>query len=183
LEVLPDGWANASVSLQGKEPRYEIINLETHTRYHQEPLSVIAIKCFGLFLVVLPMYFLFYTALHLARLPVVTIVNGSPTAFFKQIWHLVQLPFYFIALEFSALWGIFRPLEGRALFATVEKRLHGGKDTHSAINRKDEIRWLEQTWRALSRKENPETFYLAYCMQPYRKSDAKVEVLQSSQAV
>lgn len=185
LEVLPNGWANAKVSFKNRE-RYEIVHLKSNTRYLQEPMKLVAFKCFELFLVGLPLYFLCYAAFHLVRLPVVTLLNGSPKAFLKQIWTLVRIPFYWISLMFAALYGAFNPLEGRALFGALENSLHG-KDRRSSVTYKSEFECLNQTWASLSTVEDEQTFYIGICMQPYGKTNdsylTKVEVLQNSRAV
>ncbi len=80
LEKLPTGWANACVQIKHRDgtktSRIEILDLKTvngqFVRYPQEPMAMVAFKCFGLFVMVLPVYFVMYTAYHLIRLPVVT---------------------------------------------------------------------------------------------------------------
>ncbi len=176
LERLPKGWANFKVTLEcrdGREKtRYEILDVRSrkapYTRYQQEPLGLTAFKCFELVLA-LPFYFLGYGIFHLVRLPIVTLVHLSPSAFFKQIWTLVRIPFYFVALEFSALYGIFKPLEGRALFSSWEKALHDGKERYDDILRHD----IGPFWKqSCSAKEDPNTCFLAFCLQPLGRTDA-----------
>lgn len=179
VEALPYGWQTAEVTFahtDGKvEKRYEIIDRRFKTpegkRYPQEPMAMVAFKCFNLFLVGLPLYFLAYTAVHLIRLPIVTLLNCSPTAFVKQIWTLVRIPFYFIALEFAALYGVFKPLEGRASFAQLESQLHGGKSRRDSVQYKDELPFLNLCWKSLSLKDDPRTFFAGFCMQPIGMTD------------
>ncbi len=176
LEVLPKGWTNAEVTYlsQGKEnTRIEILDMKGN-RYWQEPMFVIAIKCFLLFFVGLPGYFLVYTAVHLIRLPIVTLWNGSPTALFKQIWAIVRIPFYLIGLECAALYGIFKPLDGRALFGEIESSLHDGKTVRDAAQHEKNAppvlkMCLKMCWDTLSKKVDPYAFFIGFCMQPYGK--------------
>ncbi len=136
LEPLPDKWANVEVTFncrQGKEwSRIQIMDLQSGDLYLHEPVSITAIKCFGLFLLVNPLYFLFYTATCLIRLPLVPIVNCSISALFKELWHIVKIPFFFIGMELAALYGVFNPLTGRAYFAKMESLLHDGKTKRQA---------------------------------------------------
>jgi hypothetical protein len=114
LEKMPDGWANAEdTDRRTGVSRYVILDLKTQICYLQEPLRMVAFKCLGLFLLLLPVYMLGYTAFHLIRLPFVTLANGSLKAFAKQIWAIVRIPFYSLLLEGAALYGVFKPLEGR----------------------------------------------------------------------
>ncbi len=195
LENLPKGWANAKVqfkrsngkpvdrieildlrSLKSKFPS-EVLDLKSKPcpRYPQEPMAMIAFKCFGLFLIVLPIYFLIYTSVHLIRLPIVAAMNCSPTAFAKQIWTLVRIPYYWIALECAALYGIFRPLEGRALFGKLERDLHGGKNRRDAVQYLKELSPFQKLcWNTLSLKEDPQTFFVGFCMQPIGKTNDQI---------
>lgn len=130
-QQLPGGWQNVHVVFQRSNGvtrswRYEILNSSTLDRYRHEPLIIIATKCFGLFLIVQPVYFLMYSMLHFIRLFLVPIVNLSPLAFFKEAWKIVQIPFLYIGMEFAALYGIVCPLEGRALLGKLELALHNG---------------------------------------------------------
>lgn len=174
LEALPEGWANVKVIFRHRngqvEKRIEILDLSDQKRYIQEPMAMIAFKCFGLFIIVAPLYFLAYTLVQLIRLPIVPLVNLSPTAFLKGIWDIVRIPFYFIALECASLYGIFKPLEGRALFGKFESDLHDGK------TRRESEQYQKKSlpvpyWEALSSVENQTSFFIGYCMQPIGKTD------------
>ena len=183
-ERLPSGWVYADVSFMRKstgqiEKRIEIIDLRKETlksgalRYLQEPMQVIAVKCAGLFVLLTP-YFFAYAAFQLIRLPVATLIQLSPSVFCRQIWKIVQIPFYFVALEFSALYGIFKPLEGRAWFGFWESCLHDGKNRSAAIRYEktfhsfSDLLWLG--WKELSSERTLESLFLAFCMQPIGKS-------------
>jgi len=194
LEALPPGWTNAEVTFvrkDGKEKtRFEILDIRSQasvsTRYPQQPLRMIAFKCFGLYLGHL-LYFLLYTAIHLIRLPVVTIVNVSPIACAKQIWKLARIPFYFIGLQFAALYAIFRPLEGGALFSDWESQLHDGKSRKSDIRYGNDPPFMKLCWETLSLKENPQTFFMGFCLQPIGRTDdphlIRVQKVQNPPAV
>jgi hypothetical protein len=169
LEVLPDGWANAKVFFSHRdgrvEKRIEILRLSDGSRYSQEPLAMIAAKCFGLFAALLPCYMAVYTLFHLIRLPVATLLNLSPSTFCKQIWKIVRIPFYFIALECAALYGVFNPLEGRALFGKFESVLHDGKTRREAEQYKKESE-KGAYWSAIASIDNKSSFFAGFCMQP-----------------
>ena len=173
LEVLPNGWANVRVAFSHKdgrvERRIEIMELFSGVRYLQEPMAMVAFKCLGLFLAVLPAYFIVYTLVHLIRLPLATLVNLSPTTFFKQIWKIARIPFYFIALEYAALYGAFNPMEGRALFGKYESDLHDGKTRREAEQYKKESE-ASTVWDAIASIDNKTSFFIGYCMQPIGKT-------------
>lgn len=172
IQSLPEGWANAKVAVthtDGRvEHRIEIIDTHTQLRYMNEPLLLISAKCVALFLLVLPSYFLFYTAFHLIRLPVVTLVNLSPTALLVQIWKIARIPIFLIGLECAALYGLLNPLEGRALFGIIESMLHDGKNLRHA--ERDLGISPKVVWENLSAKENKTSLFVGLCMQPIGKT-------------
>lgn len=175
IESLPSGWATAEVAFRHRnndqETRREIIDLKNSKRYLQEPLGVIAGKCLGLFLVAFPCYTIAYTFFHVVRTPIVTVANLSLNAFGKQVWALVRIPFYFIALESAALYGTFKPLEGRALFGELESQFHDGKKRQDAIQyEKKDLTWVDLT-STLTRENEPRAFFAGFCMQPIGKTD------------
>ncbi len=159
VENLSWGWK----TVKSTPKRNAIIDAK---QYPQEPMVMVAAKC-GMLFIGLPFYFLAYTAVHLIRLPIVTLVNASPTAFLKQIWKLARIPFYWVGLEFAAFYGVFKPLEGRALFGDLERSLHDEKPRRQAVNYKNELSWFRVCWNTLSLKENPSTLFIGFCMQPY----------------
>lgn len=170
LEALPSGWANVNVDFRHTDGkitrRIEILDTRTQNRYLQEPMAMVAFKCFGLFVLVLPFYFTFYTAYHLIRLPIVTLLNLSPIAFLNQIWKISRIPIYFFALELAALYGIFYPLEGRAKFGDLESQLHDGKTRREAEQyQKRQIPPLQLGWEALSAVENRTSLFVGFCLQ------------------
>lgn len=179
LEELPEGWVNAEVTFRRsngvEETRVEILNLETQLRYGQEPMSMIAFKCFELFCVSI-FYFLGYAVFHLIRLPVATIVNLSPTVLFKELCKAVQIPFYFLAIEFAALYGIFKPLQGRAFVGAIESSFHDGKTRQQAEQyKKGSWPFWANFCEAISVKENPTALFIAFCMQPLgARADAHI---------
>lgn len=171
-EDLPPGWENVVVDLRrgnGQHVRrVEILDVANETLYSQEPLNMIAFKCFGLFAFINSTYFILYTLQHFMRLVLVPIVNVSLLAIFKEAWKIVQIPFLYIGMQFASLYGIFKPLEGRALFAKFESILHDGKTRRDA-EQYQKIRRTnsELAWDALC-EENPRTaFFVGFCMQPY----------------
>ena len=177
LEKLPAGWANAEVAFTRSngtlDKRTEILDFRADeknpTRYLHEPMVMIAFKCFELALVGFPLYFAVYSMIHLIRLPIVTFVSLSPQAFFKQLWTLVRIPFYAIACEFAAIYGIFRPLEGRALVGYYEGELHEKTRRDSYQYGKDNRSSSTVCWETFSLENDPHTFFAAFCMQPIGK--------------
>ncbi len=167
---MTDGFTYAYVSFQHtdgeRENRIEIIDLKSEKRYGQEPLLTIAIKALALFLIVLPVYTAVYVTLHLFRLPC-TLVHLSATVTLKQIWTLVRTPFYFVALEFGALYACFKPLEGRVLFGKLESALHDGKSRRQSVQyQKEDSPVGTLVWDFLFSKEHEKTIFAAFCMQP-----------------
>ncbi len=171
LESLPNGWMNRRNLVKN---RLEIVSQNDRLRYQQEPMSLIAFKCMGLFLFVLPFYMTIYTILHLIRLPVISYVHRSISLSMKQVIAIVRIPFYWLALQFSALLGIFRPLEGRAWFAHFEKRLHGGVERRDAANFYDRLDVVEECKKTLANENEPAPFYAAICFQPYGKLSSRL---------
>lgn len=172
-EKLYGSWENATVSIRHRdgtpEARFEIINTNTNERYLQEPQWLISVKCAALALMILPVYSFVYNALHLIRLPIATLLHLSPTILCKEIWTLVRFPLYVVGLELAAIYGIFSPLNGRAMFGRIESALHAGKTRYDAENCCDpnyEKPFLELSWQFLSEKDHAKTFFIAYCMQP-----------------
>jgi hypothetical protein len=171
LERLPDGWRNAEVVIRRSNGvsvtrRIEILELSTMTRYPQEPLIRIAVKCFGLFLIVQPLYFFIYTIVHFFRLFLVPIVNFSPFALFKEAWKIVQIPFFYTGMEFAALYGIVSPLEGRAVLNYLEQGLHDGKGRREAVQyERVERSYLEYFQEALFEEDPQHAFFVGFCMQ------------------
>jgi hypothetical protein len=171
FEQLPPGWAYAAIPKEGQTVYYAIVDRrdkENPVFYLNEQMMVTSLKCMGLLIKIFPYGFGFVT-LHLIRAPLALFYHQSLSAFGKEVWEVVRAPFYCIALEFAALYGIFKPLEGRALFASLEKSLHDGK------NRKDRVEYnksaLDSTdaWDALLLKENQKTLFIAFCFQAYNK--------------
>lgn len=179
VEELPPGWATAEVTFRHADGklthRYEILDVrfkdEHRTRYAHEPMNMIAFKCFGLFLLGLPIYFLIYTAFQFVRTPIVSVLNLSPTAFLKQIWAIARIPMYFIGLEYAAFYGIFNPLEGRAFFAMLERAFHDGKGLHESVQYQQDMTFKELCWSSLKEPNYRSAFFAGVCMQPIGKTN------------
>lgn len=181
VEKLSPGWVTADVKIRhanGTEThRYEIIDLrhkdtiDHATRYLHEPMSMIAFKCFALFSVGLPVYFLVYTAYQFIRTPIVTVVNLSPTALLKQIWNIARIPIYFVGLEWAAFFGIFDPLVGRALFGQIEGAFHE-KGLHESFQYQKEDPTLKDLCiLSMTNLEPPYATFAGVCMQPIGRTD------------
>ncbi len=193
IESLPSGWDNAQVFFRSRNGvderrRIEILDLETNERYPQEPLVMIAFKCLGLFLFVNTAYFVFYTIVQFARLFIVPVVNLSRLAFFKEAQQVVKIPFFYIEMQFAALYGVFKPLEGRAYFAKLESDLHWGKTRKEAEQYRKEEHSIFELAKDAFCNEDPETaLFVAFCMQPLGRVDdphiIRFERIQNLQAV
>lgn len=174
LEALPDQWVNARVSKESRRPRIEILDPQHRTRYRQEPLAIIAWKC-AMLLVGTPFYCLAYTAIHLIRLPIVALSTLSPLTVAKQVWKIARTPFYGIALWFSALYGVVKPLEGRALFGKWEKKLHDGKGLHQSLQKSD-LPLSQVLWETFAGSEIHASLFLGFCMQPIGEVTPEIQV-------
>ncbi|HSX25399.1 MAG TPA: hypothetical protein VLE89_00140 [Chlamydiales bacterium] len=172
-EELPPGWKKALVTFTHtddfEDKRIEVIHPDGETRYQDEPMHTTAQKC-ALLVLGIPFYFIAYVALHLARIPLVAIatifvsIREVPKSIAMNIWAIVRAPFYLIAMEFAAIYGVFKP-EARVLIGNYEAALHKGKTRRDDINHYKETNLL----RALVEKDFPYTLFLAYCMQPLGK--------------
>lgn len=176
LEPLPKGWGYFERVKSDGKIQYEVIDLRFkdvgRIRYKHEPMKMIAVKCFLLYIAGLSLYFLAYTAIHLVRMPIVTIVHCSPQIFVEQLWALVKIPLYFLALEFAALYGIVRPLEGRALFSGIEACLHGSKkDRWTDVRMADLPSNSEILRDTLCEKENHYSLFAGVCFQSLGRTD------------
>ncbi len=175
VEQLPAGWRNADIQTKKKQTT-QIIGFGPYRKamcFGQEPVTDIALKSLALFVVGWNLYMSIYTAIQLIRLPVCPIVNRSPRMVFKELWNVVRIPFYWIAMEFAAFYGIFRPLDGRAWFAYLESALHGGKERHAALilsGKQDE--WVEWFIEAITIPEQKRAFFAAFCFQPFGEADS-----------
>lgn len=170
-EILPQGWVYADISYNHRNGttgrRIEIIETATENRFLNEPMNVIACKCGALFLLGLPAYFIGYTLFHLVRIPLALMYHRSVSLFCKAIWNVARAPFYFVGLEFAALYGVFHPLEGRSLFAQIEGALHCGKSRREDFrDQKIEQSDLDFLKNAFLESENEMTFFAGHCMQP-----------------
>lgn len=155
-EILPTTWANAEVTILGKrsneKKRLEIIDLRTGTRYRHEPMNMTACKCALLWLAV-PLYGIAFFFVHLIRTPIEAIRNRSLSVLTEGISKIVKAPFYILAMELSAIYGVFKPLEGRKHFAYYENKLHNRTDLTAS---------------------KPD-YYLAPCMQPKVRSAIQID--------
>jgi len=162
------GWEQRDITYahrNGKtDTQVQVIDLK---RYNDDHKFLIAFKCAALFALVIPLYFSIYSTFQLLRLPIVTVFNLSPVAFCKQIWAIVRIPFYLIALELAAFQGVFKPMEGRALFSAIERDLHDGKSTQEVVC--FDGLTLCGIWNGLSAVYPREAFFVAPCMQPIGK--------------
>jgi hypothetical protein len=171
-EKLPEGWAVAKVTFEHTnrkkgqvEDRFEIVHLESGKRYLHENVSTIAAKCALLALGIIG-YFALYLSFHLLRMTVTTIKDPSINTFLEGVRNVIRAPFYILGMEFGALYGIFNPLEGRAVLASCERLLHERSHREDACL-DTEFNDCSSLWDALSRPDYSATFYVAPCMQSY----------------
>lgn len=175
-----------------KEARYEVIDLKTEpkVRYLHEPMYVTACKCAGL-VIGIPFFLMASISWHLIRTPITALVTlcislgralsyrdkahtiqflkdlvwTVPKGIVEGIWMIVRAPFYAVAMEFAALYGVFRPLEGRKAVAAIERGWHQMPRTYD-VRYADWDSDRSFVLKALGDKDFNGTFYLAFCMQP-----------------
>ncbi|MES2274019.1 MAG: hypothetical protein V4487_07490 [Chlamydiota bacterium] len=210
IERLPKGWVTARVHFRHRDGRadsyIEIVHLKNNNRFLHEPMLLTSLKCAGL-IFLSAVYFGAYEIFHLVRTPLTAInVIGTsfanlvcspnwknvkqllvdvawtaPKCIFIGIWTLVRAPFYCIGMMFSALFGIFKPLEGRELLGEVEAAWHQKTIREDLMHLEDD-NWI---WPAFADKDFRYTSFIAVCMQPHGKTTdphilGPVEVLQPS---
>lgn len=195
-ETLPEGWRTYQVTL-GRDgyTRLETFDEKRGDRYVHEPMRMIAFKCVLLVLFT-PVYLIGYLGFQFLRTPLTsgfvicqslyrTGKNPSlpqmkqlgkdcfltaPACFVRGMWAIVKAPFYAMALQGAALYGVFSPLEGRVWIGFLERNWHGTK------GHRDDFSYLLKT-SSLSRstacslldKNFSHTLYLAFCMQSLGK--------------
>ncbi len=189
VETLPDGWWTGEFRTQ-KGRYYDQVDPNTGLRYWHEPMCATALKC-ALLLVFIPIYLSIYVAWHVIRAPIVATVLSlraadafirnpskdhlqslglaliweAPKSICKSIWYIVRAPFYAIAMEFAALYGVFCPTKARVWVGNVERQWH-------EVDLKSDIRYSRDSarpflWNALTNPDSKNTFYAAFCMQPW----------------
>ncbi len=178
-EKLPQGWANARVVFRHKdgrlEERIEIVHLETHNRFLHESMARTACKCLGIALFTF-IYLTGYIVFHLIRIPLIACKKTEEIG--NGIRTVARAFFYAIALEFAAIYGIFKPLVGREALGHIERNWHGKK-------LRDDLGFAELTLKSIFQgafcdPEFPFTLFLAPCMQPRGKTtDPHVESVLS----
>jgi hypothetical protein len=159
-------WVLRTIHREGMS-RLEMTNQQTLLRYPDESLAHIALKCYGLAQAVLALYMIVYTLIHLIRLPLIPILHRSLSPLSTESWNVVRIPFYWIALQCAAMYGMFSPLEGRALFAHYEKELHGGKGREHAVNRRGNFDAFGAFLDAITELEPKKVMFAAGCFQPF----------------
>jgi len=211
VEALPNGWATYAVTFLHrngiKETRYEIVDLKTKNRYYHEPMSMTALKCFELVLG-LPIFLATYIGWNIIRTPLVAVATvlvslgrwishpnktqfvqllkdiawTAPKCILQGIWTVVRAPFYVIAMEFAALYGIFRPIEGKKILGDLQLALHQRPRTH-------DVRYQDPNLdpmfilKAIADKDFDKTFYIAFCMLPLGKLDDSHIVKEETRAL
>jgi hypothetical protein len=162
VESLAEPWYTAEVKLVNGNMRYEIFNRETLLRYQHEPVRMIAFKC-AMLVIGIPFYLFAYSLFHIVRVPFCIVNELSFRTVPYSIWAIVKAPFYAIAFEFACLYGIFKPLEGRALISKVESDWHEKTRKDAIIFLKDSLENV--IWNALTHTHYQHTYFLAFCMQ------------------
>lgn len=165
----------------------------TGNLYLDEPMDIVMVKC--AFLVLgLPFFTFGKIGWHMARTPIEigTICIDALTkigpelalghlyesagqahlsasrvaqAFGTGLFEVVKAPFYLIAAEFAAIYGIFKPYHGRRLEAAIEKAWQNGT-SYKEDFRNIPARSGETCWQAFKTDiQIAHTFYLAHCFQ------------------
>lgn len=181
VEKLSEGWVSAEVTFRRRdgreETRIEIIDLKTKNRYLHEPMRTTAFKCFGLVLFTL-VYLAAYLAFHLVRaisVTLTTVIEGGTRnqigAVLKEgIWTLVRAPFFALRMEFAALYGMFKPLEGRKWVADIESKWHQKASRYDLGFAEPDLTLGAFCWGAFADPNFSYTCFLAICMQPFGKT-------------
>ncbi len=176
--------------------RWEIIDLDPasekrhggNLRYRCESQQTIRRKCIAT-AAVLPIYTTAYMVWHAVRAPLSALnvffqtfeefitqpsictlgklFASAPLQAARSFWLVVRAPFCSIAMQFTALYGIVRPLEGRKHSAAVERFWKMGAAYKDDFRRMESNENIHQfVWRACTAKDFPHPFYVAECFQP-----------------
>ena len=177
--------------------RWEIIDLDPvaerlnggNLRYPCESTRHIRAKC-ALASVGLPLYTMAYMVWHSVRTPLsslyvffqrfeIFITHPSKNVLlqiflqplkqlFGGLWLVARAPFYMIAMQSAALYGVVRPLEGRKQCGAVERLWKRGasfRQDFRNLSSNEDLRSF--FWRACTSKDFEHPFYFAQCFQPY----------------
>lgn len=146
-------WKEVDIVDEDRKEHHLLQNQETQATYKPIGELQVAQKLVTL-VVITPLYGTAYISLHALRAVVYPLLRllGAlailvkthfwlgwsnllkevapelPLFFMRTIWTVVKTPFYCLALEFAALYGlVWSPYQGMALFGAVEQSLHEGK--------------------------------------------------------
>lgn len=190
IEALPEGWKTVELTFRHRDgkrqSRLEIIDPK-QGRWMHEQMGITAMKCLML-LAGIPIYLALTIAWHAFRTPITftaTLIGsfvklvchpdgehlkqflvGAPLALIQGMWNIVRAPFYAIAMEFAALYGVFRPIEGRVFVSQVERKWHGVDRTKDARFQDPDLD-PKFVLKAVGDKDFDHVWFLAFCMQPY----------------
>ena len=134
-------WSIApNIDPQEIEELPDLIDETTHRRYRNEPKWLIRFKC-TLLAAASPIFQTtggcLCTAWKIVKLislshfwrPLETEkrydIKGRLHRAASDVTHIFTLPFALLGLEFSALYGLIRPYDGRKLYASCERALYG----------------------------------------------------------
>jgi hypothetical protein len=140
-----------------------------------DPINLIAFKCF-LVLIAFPFYSAGVMATHLVRCITLVSYNlyqkdfsESLLSLSQEIVAVVKVPFYGLAIEFSAILGLLLPLPMRSLIASLERDWSGSEKKDSFFRIKDQNEKDEKLKNYFINRHSKLTIFLAHCFQPLGK--------------
>ena len=182
-------WEDCQVYYQSQDKTYnDTLDVRTNELYNQEKWYVISTKAVGLFLGA-PFYLCTSIALRALRMvayPFVILADQFSTkgkqfslknytvavfdAEYENAISLLLDPIYSLRLQFTALFMMVFPHEGRKSYATIEREwcqnVSKQKDIRTYLN-KDPENSVTHLFNAIFNvKKGEYTYYTGYCLQP-----------------
>lgn len=195
-----ESWQIGKIFKDGsKIGHYEVIDIRSNKRYRNEEWSLISTKC-GLLFCGTMLFSAIRITCSVVKLPfnvlsipieeAVYLVRGKTclsrclkniptrliTGTLNNIWNIVRIPFYSVALQISALIGVFCPFEGRKYYSNIEKSLNHGVTRKNDLFRlydKGIYSPVKLALKSLIDTENTYPYYLAYCFQSFGNTKDK----------
>ncbi|HEV7736439.1 MAG TPA: hypothetical protein VGO47_03590 [Chlamydiales bacterium] len=194
-------WVTYTTSKGVRQRSIQIIDLRTNPpmQYFPDTMRTISIKC-ALLVFAIPFFTLLNMAFHVLRTIVLVLGTfGRMVQYSLQAkdlgalcgrivdwtcdtseillrggWDFVRVPIVAVGMELCCVYGIFAPLEGRAMAGSVEKILKGSTRSHDLRRFSDYTPALKNL---LMDKDSPYCLFWAICFQTLGPAVVKDNIL------